>query len=222
MNRITLAVAFAAGLGSGGAVTYVANDDGHLTFVEPPPSADVLSAESAALYTPMTDRHVTMVHIIPRGVQGVDADGGPAVTEDGGAIYAPRTHAAYSVPSVDGVLLPVADEHWSNTRSETVPGIAALAEQVIFPAALVQCPWLATPHYDGPLTLAHTDYLGTEVRGGSVHAVARIISRPRVAGLPAEPCNVDVPDPPAEAVAAVAAMSAGYLVPAIKAERGLR
>ena len=205
MNRIALAIAFGAALG-GGTVHYVDNSSGALTFVEPPPSTDVLSAEAAALYVPMVPQHITQVHVIPRGIQSV---------EDPTA-YAPMTHANYSVPATEAGLPPVEGEHWSATRSETVPGIVSLAEGVIYPAALAQCPGLASPRYPA-LSIAQVEYVGVE--GG--RAVGSIVSRSLVAGLPPIRCRVSV-DPPPEALAAVAAMSAGSLVPAIKAERGLR
>ena len=205
MNRITLAIAFSAALG-GGTVGYVSNDDDHLTFVEPAPSADVLSAEAAALFVPMTPSHLRFVHIIPRGIASVEDP----------TTYAPMTHASYSVPSTEAGIPPVADEHWSATRSETVPGIVALTEQVIFPAALAQCPGLASPRYPA-LSLAQVEWVGVD----GARATARIVSRSLVAGLPPIECAVSVDAPP-EALATVAQMASGYLVPAIKAEKGLR
>lgn len=204
MNRITLALAFSAAIG-GGTVGYVANDDGHLTFVEPAPSADVLSPEAAALYVPMAPQHITQVHIIPRGIQ----------SQEDPTAYAPMTHANYSVPAAEAGLPPVVGEHWSATRSETVQSIIALAEGVIYPAALAQCPGLASPRYP-TLSLAQVEYVGVE----GTRAVGSIVSRSLIAGLPPIQCRVSV-DPPPEALATVAQMSAGFLVPAIKTERGL-
>ena len=206
MNRITLALVFSAALG-GGTVGYVANDDGHLTFVEPAPSADVLSAEAAALYVPMDPSHLRFVHIIPRGIQSV---------EDPSA-FAPMTHASYSVPSTEAGIPPVQGEHWSATRSETVPGIVGLVEQVIIPAALATCPSLASARYPQPLTLAHAEWLGVD----GTKATARIVSRSLIAGLPPIECAVSV-DAPEAALLTVQQMTAGYRVPAIKAEKGLR
>lgn len=209
MNRITLAIAFSAALG-GGTIGYVANNDGHLTFVEPASSADVLSPEAAALYVPMDHTHITEVAIIPRGIRSV---------EDPTA-YAPMTHATYDVPSTEPGLPPVHGDHWSATRSETVPGIVSLAEQVIFPAALAKCPGLASPRYPA-LSLAQLEYVGVEAKGGELYATGSIVSRGAIAGMPSITCRVSV-RPPAEALAVVAKMSSDYLVPAIKAERGLR
>lgn len=205
MNRITLAIAFSSALG-GGAVTYVANDDAHLTFVEPAPSAAVLSAEAAALYAPMAPEHLRFTHIIPRGIQS---------NEDATA-FAPLTHASYSVPSTEAGLPPVQGEHWSATRSETVPSIVGLVEQVIIPAALATCPGLASARYPAP-GLAQVEWVGVD----GAKATARIVSRSTIAGLPPIECAVSVDAPPA-ALATVQQMAADYLVPAIKTERGLR
>lgn len=205
MNRITLAIAFSAALG-GGTVGYVANDDAHLTFVEPAPSTSVLSAEAAALYVPMTPEHLRFVHIIPRGIPSVEDP----------TVYAPMTHASYSVPSIEAGIPPVQGEHWSATRSETVPGIVGLTEQVIIPAALATCPGLASARYP-TLSLAQVEWVGVD----GAKATARIVSRSTVAGLPPIECAVSVAAPPA-ALATVHGMASAYLVPAIKAERGLR
>lgn len=206
MNRITLAIAFSAALG-GGTVGYVANDDDHLTFVEPAQSASVLSPEAAALYVPMGPEHFRFVHIIPRGIASVEDP----------SVYAPMTHASYSVPSIEAGIPPVADEHWSASRSETVPGIEALFQQVIVPAALAKCPALASPRYPQPLTLAHVEWLGVD----GTKATASIVSRSLIAGVPPLPCPVSV-DAPEAALAVVQGMQRDALIPAIKAEKGLR
>lgn len=216
MNRVTLAFIFATSTVGTGTLGYFTNADHRLHFPEPAPVEERLSPEAAALYEVLDERHVTQVHIIPRGIRGLDADGGPAFDADGGVVVAPMTLAVYSVPSVTPGLPPVADEHESSTNSGAVPQIVALASEVIFPAALAKCPGLALPHYP-PLSLAQVVRMGVE----GDKATASILSHSLVVGVPPLPCEVDVEAPP-EALTLVQQMTADLLVPAIREERGFR
>lgn len=204
--RITLALAFAAGVGAGGGTAVLVDAD-QFTFTAPVTSAKVLSAPAAQRFAAFDATHFEYVHIIPRGIQSAEDPN----------VYAPVTHARYSVPSTSAGRAPITGEHWSPTRSETVPGIVALVDQVILPAAQAQCPDLQDSEaYPAP-SLAHADYVGVE--GDKAVALLRVPSL--LEGLEPVVCRVRTDAPP-EAFAAVHAMKAQFLVPAIKEERGLR
>jgi hypothetical protein len=186
----------------------VATPEG-VSFPEPAPRiAKPLSPEAALRFAPLDANHFEYVHIIFRG-SCTDTDGGER-------LCAPATHVRYSVPSAKGGA-PYANEHMSLTRSETVEGITGLTQAVIFPAARAKCPDLADPEAYPPLNLAHVEYVGVE--GGQAVAQLRVPSL--LEGLNPLPCPVSV-GASKEALDQVHAMKVAFLVPAIKAETGLR
>lgn len=184
-------------------------DSSTVQFVEIASSVVKLSAPAAARFEPLAPAHFEYTHITFRGVS--------AVLPVHGVVWAPVTHVRYSVPSTRAGGAPYANEHRSLTRSETVPGIVALTQGVIFPAALAQCPDLADHDAYPTLTEAFVDYVGVE---GS-EAVGLLVVPSLLEGLPPLRCQVHAPAS-AEALAQVAGMVSGYLLPAIKAETGLR
>lgn len=202
-------LAFLIGIAGGGTATLISTPEG-LTFPEPAPRiAKALSPEAAARFEPLNlKRQAEYTHILFRGVC-VDTDGGER-------LCAPRTHVRYSVPSLKGgPAYP--GEHESNTRSETVPAIVALTEQVIFPAALRQCPDLADREAHPDLDLAHVDYVGVE----GPKAVGSLTVPALLDGLPERKCHVKTAAPQ-EAFDMVDAMTEEHLAPEIRKETGLR
>jgi hypothetical protein len=207
MNRSIL-LAFLFGVGTGGAGTATLVDSTGVAFPEPASAVTKLDARAQARFVPFTAEHFQYVHISFRGV--------PAQT-DAGVLWAPATHARIRVPSTRSGGAPFQHEHRSLTRSETVDLIVGLTQGVVFPAALEQCPDLADDESYPPLSEAHVDYVGVE---GSL-AVARLVVPSLLPGLPEVQCvaRISAPD---EALAQVTAAKDEFLIPAIKAETGLR
>jgi hypothetical protein len=210
---LVLAFAGAIGVGAiGGAGVKLVSSDGYTVAAPPPAStAPVLSEAAAARFLPLDVQHFSEVSVQTRG----------AVSEEDPNVWFPVTHARYCVTALraGGACLP--GEHRSLTNSDAVPGILALIQGVILPAAVATCPDLSDAEAYAPATVAHVESAGVEMRGGRLLAVGRVVAPALLEGLPNAQCNVAVPAPK-EAAEQVTAMLRGYVVPAVRAERGLR
>jgi hypothetical protein len=205
----TLALAFSGALGvlvGGGGVSLVDSQPYTPASIPSSARATLLSAAAAQRFVPLSSAHVTEVEVVLRGIQSAEDPN----------VWFPQTHAWVSAPPVVEGRAAFRHEHWSLTNSAAMPGILALVEQVILPAAAAQCPDLADADAY-PLRTEHVESAG--VRGSQ--AVARIVVPSVVEGLPPVTCSVSAPAPP-EALAGVVQMLDGFVVPAVKAETGLR
>lgn len=204
----TLAIVFLTGLGvGGGAATLI--DAAPLTFPAPPKhAAAALGSKASARFKPLTQGAFEYVHIIWRGAR----------TEvDGGAAFAPLTHARYKVASTKGGA-PYVGEHLSFTNSDTLESLLGLNRAVIFPAATAQCPDLADAEAYPALEDGHVEYSGVEA---DKKAVGRLVVPSLLAGLPPVVCDVRTDAPPA-AMRQVQTLLDTRVIPAIKEETGLR
>jgi hypothetical protein len=205
----TLALAFSGANGvivGGGGVSLVDSQPYTPSTIPSTARATLLSAAAAQRFVPLASAHVTEVEVVFRGIQSA---------EDPNVWFA-QTHAWSRTPTVAVGRTPFVHEHWSLTNSAAMPGILALVEGVILPAAAAQCPDLADADAY-PLRTEHVESAG--VRGD--RAVARIVVPSVVEGLPAVMCSVSAAAPP-EALAGVVGMLDGFVVPAIREDTGLR
>lgn len=208
-----LALAFGLSFGAGG---YALVDSAPYTVAAPVASPEqmVLSAPAAARFVPLVVEHIPEISISLRG----------QVSAEDPAVFFPVTVARYAVPSLRAGGAPLTGEHRSLTNSDAMPGIVGLVEQVVLPSMVALCPDLSDRDAYPEPTVAHVQAAGIEARGGEVFVTGNAEVPALLEGLPAVRCRIPVgavPAPPG-AVGAVTAMVAGYVVPAIKAERGLR
>jgi hypothetical protein len=174
------------------------------------------------LYEPLARRHFQMVRVFPQGKPDNAADG---VHLDGGAegtCWA--TNAEVLVPPISPLLWPgnggisvLEHTHWSPTNVTTVGGITALIQGLILPAALEQAAvLLASGCYAVP-TLLDVESAGLE----GTEAVGHLTLVPTVPDAPVVKLTVRVTLPP-EVNAQIDALIEAFMLPALRAELGIR
>lgn len=170
------------------------------------------------LYVPLAKEHFHALRVYPQGrpvdaSSGLHLDGAPE-----GTVW--MTVAEVTVPTVSPLLeVPaISHSHSSATRPEAVPGVVALVESVVLPAATaLLADVLATGCYPAP-TVLHVEYAGVE--GPNVVGLIRL---PALPGQEAPVVTVAISnEAPDGALAAVEQLVDVFMVPALRAELGCR
>ena len=165
------------------------------------------------LYEPLARRHFQMVRVFPQANgEGTHLDGAPE-----GTCW--TTNAEVLIPSISPLLgVPVVQHtHWSPTNATTIEGITALIQGVIIPAAVVNATdLLASGCYATP-TLLDVEIAGLE----GTEAVGHITLNPTVPDAPVVKLVTRVTLPP-EVNAQIDALVDAFMLPALRAELGMR
>jgi hypothetical protein len=172
------------------------------------------------LYTPLSREHFKTLRVYPQmvppdAITGEHLDGGKE-----GTVW--TTTAELIIPPVSDLLKDVkaiAHTHWSATRPEAVQGILMLINSVIIPTAISMISDLiSTECYSSSnISILDLEYAGLE----GENIIARLEIKPIVDDAPNIPLNISF-SAPTEIMAAINQMIDVFMIPAIKAEIGVR